>query len=183
MGGYGATRIGMKHPEVFGSLYIMSPCCLSAREPGANGAELEKAVASMTAPTDSATLPFFLRAQLATAAAWSPDPKNPPLFLDLPTKAGVPSRRFLRNGQPMRRWTLSTSTSATYANIAPSPWKWAIRTDYGSTPASARCSGQVRIANSFEVYSGTHTSAVADRFQNHLMRFFSESLCFKADCH
>ena len=31
MGGYGAARIGMKHAEVFGSLYIMSPCCLSAR--------------------------------------------------------------------------------------------------------------------------------------------------------
>ncbi|MGF2030440.1 alpha/beta hydrolase-fold protein, partial [Lactococcus lactis] len=28
MGGYGATRIGLKHPDVFGSLYIMSPCCL-----------------------------------------------------------------------------------------------------------------------------------------------------------
>src|SRR5665811_642106 len=31
MGGYGATRIGMKHSDVFGSLYIMSPCCLSSR--------------------------------------------------------------------------------------------------------------------------------------------------------
>ncbi len=34
MGGYGAARIGMKHSEVFGSLYIMSPCCLSARAGG-----------------------------------------------------------------------------------------------------------------------------------------------------
>ena len=34
MGGYGASRIGMKHPDVFGSLYIMSPCCLSARGAG-----------------------------------------------------------------------------------------------------------------------------------------------------
>src|SRR5450755_1304785 len=33
MGGYGATRIGMKHADVFGSLYIMSPCCLSPRTP------------------------------------------------------------------------------------------------------------------------------------------------------
>ena len=32
MGGYGATRIGMKHYDVFGSLYIMSPCCLSPRQ-------------------------------------------------------------------------------------------------------------------------------------------------------
>ncbi len=34
MGGYGAARIGMKHADVFGSLYIMSPCCLSARGAG-----------------------------------------------------------------------------------------------------------------------------------------------------
>ena len=34
MGGYGATRIGMKHADVFGSLYIMSPCCLSPRGSG-----------------------------------------------------------------------------------------------------------------------------------------------------
>src|SRR6476620_3396520 len=34
MGGYGATRIGMKHSDVFGSVYIMSPCCMSARGAG-----------------------------------------------------------------------------------------------------------------------------------------------------
>jgi len=34
------------------------------------------------------------------------------------------------------------------------------------------------IKNSFEMYQGTHTSAVADRFQNHVMPFFSQNLCF-----
>jgi S-formylglutathione hydrolase FrmB len=34
MGGYGASRIGMKHPDVFSGLYIMSPYCLSARGTG-----------------------------------------------------------------------------------------------------------------------------------------------------
>jgi hypothetical protein len=38
------------------------------------------------------------------------------------------------------------------------------------------------IANSFEVYQGTHTSKVADRFQNHVIPFFSQSLCFQAGC-
>ena len=34
MGGYGALRIGMKRPDVFMSLYLMSSCCLSAnRDP------------------------------------------------------------------------------------------------------------------------------------------------------
>ena len=28
MGGYGTIRIGMKRPDVFSSLYIMSACCL-----------------------------------------------------------------------------------------------------------------------------------------------------------
>ena len=38
------------------------------------------------------------------------------------------------------------------------------------------------IANSFEVYPGTHTSAVADRFQNHVVPFFSKNHCFTAGC-
>ena len=30
MGGYGTTRVGLRHADVFGALYMMSPCCLSA---------------------------------------------------------------------------------------------------------------------------------------------------------
>src|SRR6187455_1912069 len=54
MGGYGATRIGMKHGDVFGSLYIMSPCCLSPRgsgggrgAPGASSAANDEALAAV----------------------------------------------------------------------------------------------------------------------------------------
>ncbi|MGB6191340.1 MAG: alpha/beta fold hydrolase [Terracidiphilus sp.] len=89
MGGYGASRIGMKHPEVFGALYIMSPCCMSARPAGPPNSEMEKQLEAVKTPADSAKLGFFARAQLATAAAWSPDPKNPPLYLDLPTSAAA----------------------------------------------------------------------------------------------
>src|SRR5437879_9619299 len=49
----------------------------------------EKALEAVKTPEDSAKLPFFQRAQLASAAAWSPDPKNPPLYLDLPVKDGT----------------------------------------------------------------------------------------------
>ena len=38
------------------------------------------------------------------------------------------------------------------------------------------------IQNTFEIYSGTHTSAVAVRFQNFVMPFFSKNLCAGADC-
>jgi hypothetical protein len=38
------------------------------------------------------------------------------------------------------------------------------------------------IANGFELYPGTHTSRVADRFQNHVLKFFGQNLCFKEGC-
>jgi hypothetical protein len=38
------------------------------------------------------------------------------------------------------------------------------------------------IANSFEIYSGTHTSAVAVRFQNFVLPFFAKNLCSGKDC-
>ena len=89
MGGYGATRIGMKHPDVFGSVYIMSPCCLAPRSAGPSNPANDRALEAVKTPADSAALPFGVRAQLASAAAWSPNPKNPPLYLDLPAKDGV----------------------------------------------------------------------------------------------
>ncbi len=77
MGGYGAARIGMKHPDVFGSLYIMSPCCMSPRPTPNPDSPQEKAfeneVAGFKSPADAADLPFFSKAQIATAAAWSAD--------------------------------------------------------------------------------------------------------------
>ena len=66
MGGYGTTRIGMKHADVFGALYIMSPCCLSVRPPPPP--EIMKTLADVKTPADSAGLNFFARATLATAA-------------------------------------------------------------------------------------------------------------------
>jgi glycine/D-amino acid oxidase-like deaminating enzyme len=72
MGGYGALRIGMKHPDMFGSLYVMSACCLAARGAGPENAENEARLAALRTDEDVAGLPFILRAQLAAAAAWSP---------------------------------------------------------------------------------------------------------------
>ena len=37
------------------------------------------------------------------------------------------------------------------------------------------------IANAFEVYAGTHTSKVADRFQNHVLPFFGRVLPLQKD--
>ena len=112
------TVIDMKHFDVFGSLYIMSPCCLSARASGSLKLEDDKALEAVKTAEDSAKLGFFQRAQLATAAAWSPDPKNPPLHLDLPMKDGVVQPDVPRYQAPELRSTqMGTCLPATFGRI------------------------------------------------------------------
>ena len=90
------------------------------------------------------------------------------------------SRRSWRGGPPTRRWRSSTSTSRSCGGIAPSRSTSAIRTACASTPASCTtCSIRYGIANTFEIYPGTHTSDVAVRFQEHVMPFFSRTLSFE----
>lgn len=183
MGGYGASRIGMKHPDVFGSLYIMSPCCMSARSADQVHPENAKALEDVKTPEDSAKLPFGLRAQLASAAAWSPDPKNPPLYLDLPTEDGVVQADVLA------KWAANAPLAFIDQYIGNLREYRAISIDVGDHDGLRIDTGKLHdvldkygIANSFEIYSGTHTSAIADRFQNHVLPFFSKNLCFEAKC-
>jgi len=182
MGGYGATRIGMKHPDVFGSLYIMSPCCLAPRPANPNS-QIDNALASVKTPADSAKLPFFARAQLADAAAWSPDPKNPPLFLDLSIKDGVVQPDVIA------RWTANAPLAFIDQYIDNLKQYRAISIDVGDQDGLRADTTKLHdildtygIKHGFEIYHGTHTSAVAVRFQNHVLPFFSQNLCFQKDC-
>ena len=185
MGGYGATRIGMKHADVFGSLYIMSPCCLSPRgagggrgTTGGNNAANEEALAAVKTPADSAKLPFGVRAQLASAAAWSPNPKNPPLYLDLPI--GDQAQAVLA------KWAANAPLAFIDQYILELKRYRAIAIDVGDQDGLRVDAGKLHdvldqygIANTFEVYPGTHTSDVAVRFQEHAMPFFSRTLSFE----
>ena len=198
MGGYGASRIGMKHPDVFGSLYIMSPCCMSARGTGGGGRpgagarpgavaagpppqaeSLEQQLESVKSPADAAGLSFMVRAQLASAAAWSPDPKKPPLYLDLPFGDDAP--------YVLAKWAANAPLDFVDQYIGNLRQYTAISMDVGDedglrfdTTKLHEILDSYGIKNGFEIYHGTHTSAVADRFQNHVIPFFSENLCF--DC-
>ena len=181
MGGYGATRIGMKHADVFGTLYIMSPCCLSPRP--APNPEVAKALEAANTPEDSANLPFFARATLATPAAWSPNPKNPPLYLDLPTQDGQPRPDVLA------KWTANSPLVFADQYIDSLRQYRGISIDVGDQDGLRIDTAKLHdvldeygIANSFEVYPGTHTSKVADRIQNQVLPFFSQNLCFQVGC-
>jgi hypothetical protein len=144
---------------------------------------MEKTLEAVKTPEDSAKLPFFARAQLASAAAWSPDPKNPPLYLDLPVKDGAVQ------ADVVAKWTANAPLAFVDQYIDNLKEYRAIAMDVGDQDGLRVDAGKLHevmdangVRNSFEIYHGTHTSAVADRFQNHVMPFFSANLCFEAGC-
>ena len=180
MGGYGATRIGMKHSDVFGALYLMSPCCLSSRSLFGVTPEAMKAYAAMKSPADSAKLEWMQRGTLAAAAAWSPNPNNPPLYLDLPlSEDGKPRDDVLA------RWAANAPLAFVDQYVGGLKRYTAIAMDVGDKDGLKTDTARLHdvlesygIANSFELYEGDHTNRVAFRFQDHVVPFFSAHLAF-----
>ncbi|HEY6817366.1 MAG TPA: alpha/beta hydrolase-fold protein, partial [Croceibacterium sp.] len=83
MGGYGTWVIGMNYPQVFDSIWAQSACCVSPRTETVESATAMAAVPY--ANVDGAG--FGMRAGLASAVAWAPNPQNPPYYVDFPLKA------------------------------------------------------------------------------------------------
>lgn len=180
MGGYGTIRIGAKHPDVFGSLYIMSPCCLSLNRVKPMDAATEKAARALKSPADSAALPWYVHPQLAMAAAWSPDPKKPPLYFDPPFANGVAQQDVLA------KWSANEPLVFVDQYIDNLREYRAIAMDVGDQDPLQFDADKLHgildrygISNSFTIYHGTHTSAVAYRFQDSVLPFFSRTLCFE----
>lgn len=178
MGGYGTVRIAMRHPDVFSAFYAMSPCCMSAR--GAPSAEAGKRLEAVVAAGNTEGLDFGTRAMLASASAWSPNPKAPPFYLDLPTKDGVPQPSVLA------RWAANAPLAMVHQYVANLRKYAAIALDCGDrdglrndTAELHRVLDSYGIGNTFELYPGDHTSGVANRMQNHVLPFFGKHLTFE----
>ncbi|WP_395445316.1 alpha/beta hydrolase [Caulobacter sp. UC70_42] len=181
MGGYGASRIGMRHADVFGALYMMSPCCLSPRDPAQAPPGAAAALAEVKTLQDATKLPWGLRAQLATAAAWSPNPQKPPLYLDLPVENGV------TRPDVVAKWAANAPLAFIDQYVGALKRYKGIAIDVGDRDGLKEDAAKLHavmdrygLANSFEIYPGDHTSDVPTRFQDHVLPFFSRNLAFEA---
>jgi S-formylglutathione hydrolase FrmB len=180
MGGYGALRIAMKHPEIFSALYLMSPGPLGGWLPGTP--EEMAQVEAVKTVDDFRALNSSLRGRVAAAAAWAPNPNNPPLYLDLPVRDGqlVPEvmNKFVAN-QPL------AMIDQYVANLRKFQ---AIGFDAGAQDPVIAANlklldgilANYNIAHQFEIYEGTHTSRIAERFETKALPFFTTNLRFTA---
>jgi hypothetical protein len=156
----------------------MSPCCLPPRGAGAPGGANYAAIAEATTREAIQALPFGLRAQLAVASAWSPNPENPPLYVDLPVGD--------KEAEVIAKWAANAPLAFVDQYTGELERYAAISIDVGDQDSLVTDTTKLHaildsygIEHGFEVYSGTHTSAVAFRFQDHVLPFFSENLAFE----
>ena len=180
MGGYGTARIGMKHADMYGAIYMMSPCCLSPRMMARPEGTDEKLLTSLASPAESAKLNWGQRAMLAASAAWSPNPKNPPLYLDLPVKDGK------MRDDITAKWLANTPLAFVDQYITPLRSYRAIALDVGSqdglkadAQALHEAFDRYGIAHRFEIYDGDHVNRIGVRFQEQVLPFFGRSLATK----
>jgi len=179
MGGYGALKIGMKRPDVFGSLYIMSACCLAAnRNPQPEAIKAAEAIRTREQAEEAARAPGFgPSVLLASAAAWSPNPKNPPLFLDLPVKDGKVRPEIVE------KWAANAPLEMLDKHVANLHRYYAIAIEIGTKDSLLAQNQQLhaalqkrRIPHYYEEYDGDHTNKVRERIERNVLPFFSRNL-------
>jgi len=184
MGGYGALRIGMKRSDVFMSLYIMSACCLTPnRNPRPEAMAAAEAIKTREQAEEAARAPGFgPSTTLASAAAWSPNPKNPPLFLDLPVKDGKVRPDIVA------KWVANSPMEMLEQHVENLKAYYAIAVEIGTMDGLLASNKQLhealtrlRIPHLYEEYDGDHTNRVRDRIDRNVLPFFSKNLVAPAN--
>lgn len=177
MGGYGTIRIGMKYPEAFSSLYAMSACCLAPMSNPVNPA-MDR-VAAVKSVADLAKADFGTRVMAASAAAWSPDPKNPPLYYDLPVADGKVQPEVVA------LWDANAPLAMLDQYVNNLKEIHATALDVGTKDGLAASITELDarmtlfgIPHTFETYDGNHISGIQERLEQKVIPFFSAKLSF-----
>ncbi len=174
MGGYGTVRIGMKRPDRFASLYAMSSCCLMNEAPS-----LEAVEAQLANGDEPSEIPFA-NVVAALAAAWAPNPENPPRYFDWPYDDG--------EAQPLiaAKWITNSPLVMVDQYVASLRRYDAIFLDIGDEDPLLdnnvlldESLTRLGVEHRFELYEGDHVNRVAERFRDKLVPFFSAMLSFE----
>lgn len=178
MGGYGTVRIGMKRPEAFSALYAMSSCCLMNNPqellPGVPARGAAKGKAKGKGKGGGA----LANALSAQAAAWAPDPQNPPQYFDLPTEDDGTVRPLIA-----AKWVANSPLIMVDQYVPNLKRYHAIAIDVGTRDPFLMLNTQLEesltrlgVPHTFESYDGDHGSRIKERFAGKVLPFFSMNL-------
>jgi S-formylglutathione hydrolase FrmB len=190
MGGYGAFALAMKHPDVFGALYSLSPCCL-AMEGDLSADNTYWRNASKVNTRDffkkspETFEAFWSAAMVAISAAFAPNPQNQPILVNFPfaEKNGLlvrnePAYSAYRAKMPLYLIEEYRENLKKLRGIAIDVGEFDEFTHI--RVASAKLSNELsqrEIPHSFEIYKdGDHGNKIRERFDTKVIPFFSAVL-------
>jgi S-formylglutathione hydrolase FrmB len=204
MGGYGAIKLAMKHPDIYGAVYGLSACCMewsggmSAGNPAwdktagfqslADVAAAQKFIVESGDDFRNPEVPraFLSLVFVALSAAWSPDPGRPPFYADLLVEGSGDARKVSEMRRALWSANMPVAMLGQYrSNLARLR---AIAFDVGSHDENPDIRAGARdfdasltrngIAHDFEEYEGTHLSRIGERLETRAFPFFSRTLAF-----
>jgi len=188
MGGYGALKIAMHHPDIFSSVYALSPGALTIVAEYGPNSETFKQLAKLK--TDEALKKsYFPKVIVALGKSWSPNANKPPFFCDLPFE--YKDGEMITHPEVLEKWQKNMPVHMIEENLERLQQLTAIKFDWGRN-AGIRFVQQCemfsrRLENSgikhfAEEYIGTHTSAIFTphgRVPDEMLPFFNTYLSFE----
>ncbi|HEY5691591.1 MAG TPA: alpha/beta hydrolase-fold protein, partial [Cyclobacteriaceae bacterium] len=185
MGGYGAIKIAMKHPDIFSAVYGTSPCCMAQSPADFNQKIIEAALATKSWETWE-TAGFFTKAIIAQSAAYAPNPGNPPFYGDLPYQLKGDTTDVSEKAKAKWLANIPSWMADQYnSNLLKLQ---AIAFDAGTKdiPDILRDGkyfhetlNRIKVQNTFEIFDGGHNDKVNERIETKILPLFSKVLSDK----
>jgi len=174
MGGYGTIKLGMKYPEVYSSIYAMSPCCLV---PQVWSAEQLKRLKGMTLEQAQAG-DFMTKAGFASLAAWSPSPDNAPFYMDFGLREDgtvdpLVAARMAANAPIVMLPQYLHALASHEAFAIDIGDKDFLLADAQKFRAELQRFG---VKHEWELYEGDHVNRIAQQFRGKVLPFFQRHL-------
>ncbi len=188
MGGYGALKLAMKHPDIFSSVYALSPGALGiVKEYGPNSSTYKEFAAAESVEDLGKT--YFGKVILAFARSWSPNADKAPFFCDVPyTYKG---KELVVHPEVLALWYENMPLYMIDTYLENLQQLKAIKLDWGRN-AGERFTVQCEmfsqrlenagITHFAEEYIGTHVSDIytkEGRIPNQMLPFFNDYLEFE----
>ncbi|NVJ45509.1 MAG: alpha/beta fold hydrolase [Cytophagia bacterium] len=188
MGGYGALKIAMHHPDIFSSVYALSPGALTiVAEYGPNSTTYRELARVKTVEELSKT--YFPKVIVAFAKSWSPNPDKAPFYCDIPFT--VENGEMVAHPDVLEKWYQNMPVHMIDDNLENLKKLNAIKLDWGRNSGerfTRQCKmfsqrlENVGIEHFAEEYIGTHTSGIYTidgRIPQQMLPFFDFYLSFE----
>jgi S-formylglutathione hydrolase len=121
----------------------------------------------------------FANVNQALAAAWSPNPKNPPDYFDPTEKDGEPQQLIVA------KWYANAPLAMVDQYVTNLKKFHALAGDTGLQDTLVTTNKQLEqvlinfgLAYKFETYEGDHTNRIPERMETKVLPFFSQNLSF-----